>query len=300
VLFNPSCNDYDEEVCEDTYIESERFIDNSEAENIDIGSQDTITHSYDNDSIEDDSEEISVEDTVRLPILKVISDKKEKKRKYRLRQRTRHKQKSIRINEAIDAGVCRKVSEVALEAKIIAGKRRVKKIDPRRVRFSAKETEDNPLIAIHKLYGHLSESRIKLAYKKNLITDERYCYEDIKDLHLPLCPDCMKGRMKSFPSEGTTNHPWKLLQKVAMDYKGKFKKKSKNGYSGFYLFSDYFSDYVWAYPVKHKSEQAEALQAFYRKHIESRRGLDGHELLVVLQCDQDSVTLGSQVKRWLL
>jgi hypothetical protein len=52
--------------------------------------------------------------------------------------------------------------------------------------------------------------------------------------------------------------------------------------------------------VKHKSEQAEALQAFYRKHIESRRGLDGHELLVVLQCDQDSVTRGSQVKRWLL
>jgi hypothetical protein len=51
--------------------------------------------------------------------------------------------------------------------------------------------------------------------------------------------------------------------------------------------------------VKHKSEQKDALEAFYKEHIHNRRDLVDHELLVVLQCDQDAVTRGSHVKRWL-
>jgi hypothetical protein len=30
-----------------------------------------------------------------------------------------------------------------------------------------------------------------------LILDDEYTYDDIKDLSLPLCTDCMEGRMKS-------------------------------------------------------------------------------------------------------
>jgi hypothetical protein len=73
--------------------------------------------------------------------------------------------------------------------------------------------------------------------------------------------------MKAFPSGETTNHNWNVFEKVAMDYKGPFKTKSYNGYSGFYLFSDYKSDFVWAYPVKKKSEGGIALRNFFDKFI---------------------------------
>jgi hypothetical protein len=186
MLYNPYCNDYDAEVNEDIFTESDIVTDkdNSEADDIDIGSQDTII-SRDDEESEEDSEDLSIMNT-KLNAVVMKTNKQNRKRKYRLKQIRVRKSKIAKLNEAIESGVRRKVSEVALEAKVIAGKRRV--VKPNRVRFASKESKENPLIAIHKLYGHLSESRIKLAYKKNLIQDDRYCYEDIKDLHLPICP----------------------------------------------------------------------------------------------------------------
>ena len=165
--------------------------------------------------------------------------------------------------------------------------------------FKVNKDRFNPLLDIHKKYGHLSESRIKLAYKRNLVKDSRYSYADIKDLKLSLCPDCMRGRMKAFPGESTTDHPWKVFQKIAMDYKGPFKKKSHAGYNGFYLFSDYNSDFVWAYPVKHKNEGGEALEAFYRANIGVSDSAGDHEMFLVLQSDRDSVAKSDKVKRWM-
>jgi hypothetical protein len=85
-----------------------------------------------------------------------------------------------------------------------------------------------------------------------------------------------------------------------MDYKGSFKKKSIYGYSGFYLFSDYYSDYVWAYPVKRKSEGIDALRAFYNEHIGDITDNDRHDMFIVLQSDRDSVTQSDEVERWLV
>jgi hypothetical protein len=81
-----------------------------------------------------------------------------------------------------------------------------------------------------------------LAYKKGSVLDDKYNYNDIKDLNLPLCTDCMEGRMKRFSKNPSTNHNYNIMQKIACDYKGPF--------NGFYLFSDYKSDYLFAYPVK--------------------------------------------------
>ena len=53
------------------------------------------------------------------------------------------------------------------------------------------------------------------------------------------------------------------MQKIACDYKGPFKHKSREGYNGFYLFSDYKSDYLFAYPVKSKAKLPYAVKVFY-------------------------------------
>ena len=47
----------------------------------------------------------------------------------------------------------------------------------------------------------------------------------------------MMRRMKP-----TTNHPWKTFEKIACDY-----------YTGYYLFSDCHSNYVWAYREEKRS-----------------------------------------------
>ena len=148
---------------------------------------------------------------------------------------------------------------------------------------------DNLLMQLHKRYGHLGELNLKLAYKNKIINDSKYTYNDIKDMSLGVCPDCMRGRMKAFTSGPTTQHPWEIFQKVAMDYKGPFKQKSKEGYSGFYLFSDYKSDYVWAYPVRSKSEGGEALQQFYDTFIKNRSPQLKEVIMEVVQSDVDSV-----------
>jgi hypothetical protein len=54
------------------------------------------------------------------------------------------------------------------------------KINKTNVKFDT--DKDNPLIQIHRRWGHLSESRIKLAYKKGLVLDDKFNYNDIKDL----------------------------------------------------------------------------------------------------------------------
>jgi hypothetical protein len=41
-----------------------------------------------------------------------------------------------------------------------------------------------------------------------------------------------------------------MFEKIACDYKGPFEHKSREGSTGSFLFSDYKTDYLYAYPVK--------------------------------------------------
>ena len=56
---------------------------------------------------------------------------------------------------------------------------------------------DNPLLDLHKAWGHVSEKYIKRALHENMVTGCKYSYDDIKDCTLEVCLDCMKGRMKA-------------------------------------------------------------------------------------------------------
>ncbi len=168
----------------------------------------------------------------------------------------------------------------------------------RRVRYRIPEDRKNLILDIHRRYGHLSEGRIKTAYQKGLIVDKKYSYDMIKDLKLPLCPDCMKGRMKARSHGKTTNHSWKIFEKIAVDYKGPFKYKSRKGFTGFYLFSDYRSDYLYAYPTRVKSDFEEALSNFWEDTVIKLRHL-GENPIQILQSDSDAIIESKRIKRWL-
>jgi hypothetical protein len=153
---------------------------------------------------------------------------------------------------------------------------------------------ENLLCEIHRRWGHLSESRIKEGIRRGII-DTTVSYESIKDLSLPLCIDCQRGRMKAFPSQMTSRkHHWKPFEKVALDYKGPFSVKGLNGYIGFFYFSDAATHYCWLYLVKSKDELSEAIKEFKANVINK-----SNYTWRVMQCDYEKVNLSKQVRTTL-
>jgi hypothetical protein len=157
------------------------------------------------------------------------------------------------------------------------------------------ERINNEFYKLHHKWGHLSESRMKLAYKNNLVDGiKQLTPEQFQKAELKFCYDCMRGRMKAQPHGLTTNHEHDLFEKVAVDYKGPFKVKSREGYSGFYLYSDYSSNYIWVCLVYSKDNFLATLDLFYKHHIVKYR-----KKLVTLQSDSDSVIQGKEVMSYL-
>jgi len=311
MLFDPDCRNYSQDINEDiltkdgTWIyqddESSESSDSSTPdEEVEEGQDERYDHYNDEFTLFTDKEllmnDIKNYHVNKIPTKKNLTKRRMKKQNYKWRKRER-KWEHIRTRNR------RTVGDYAYKAEVIAGKRRVVpwhhlKRDAR-VRFGS--LEKNPLMEIHKKYGHLSESRIKLAYmyRKNLVDDSQYSYDDIKDLTLPTCRDCKLGKMTAFKRKKPTNHDWRNFEKIACDYKGPFVKSIWNQYTGYYLFSDYHSDYVWAYPVKSKDEQVDAIQAFWDAHIGNQRMEVQLELMIVLQSDANTITRSSSVRKWL-
>ncbi len=93
----------------------------------------------------------------------------------------------------------------------------------------------------------------------------------------------------------TSAHDWKVLEKIAVDYKGPFRVTTGDRrYSGFYLFSDYKSNYVYPYLVKSKTELLPALQKMLIK-LHSRCNVQ----MKMLQSDADSVVLSEEIQSYL-
>jgi hypothetical protein len=140
----------------------------------------------------------------------------------------------------------------------------------------------------------MSVSKLRLALKDGLISGINMTEEELKKSKLPFCYDCMRGSMKANAKGHTTEHSWKLFEKVAVDYKGPFSVKSHSGFTGFYLFSDYFSDYVWVYLVKRKDQFLEALTQFHQFH-----NVKLNIQMQMLQGDYDVMHKDSGVKEFL-
>jgi hypothetical protein len=161
----------------------------------------------------------------------------------------------------------------------------------KKTRFSPQVKD--ALTDLHQRWGHLSENRIKLALRKKLVlSDVRY--DDIKTLSLPLCVDCMRGRMKADPHKRATDHAWKLFEKVACDYKGPFDIRSFDGFTGIFLFSDYYSHFVYVYPVKKKSEMLDAVKSFFNRCVRSTGSV-----MKSFQTDYENLNISSAMRGWL-
>jgi hypothetical protein len=175
----------------------------------------------------------------------------------------------------------------------------IEEIPRKRIRqnFSDAEKEkiNQRLYELHHKWGHLSEGRIKLAYKHGLVKGINFTEQEMGAAKLPFCYDCHRGKMKAFPSGDTTNHLWRIFQKVAVDYKGPLPVASIKKYKGFYLYSDYSTHFVWVYFVKRKTEFLTGLKKFIN-FIHKIGWLNRPK---ILQGDWDSMHTEASTMKWL-
>jgi hypothetical protein len=143
----------------------------------------------------------------------------------------------------------------------------------------------------------MSENQIKRAFNDQKALFPKGVSKDlISHGHLGICIDCKSGGMRMRNHGETSAHSWKVLEKIAVDYKGPFKVTTGDRrYSGFYLFSDYKSNYVYPYLVKSKTELLPALQKMLIK-LHNRCNAQ----MKMLQGDADSVFLSEDVQSFLL
>lgn len=164
-----------------------------------------------------------------------------------------------------------------------------------RIVANAKSSEE-PLEILHKRFGHASEGVIRRALQNKNFADCEFSYEDVKDSKLKFCPSCFEGKMKAFSSPDTDRrNELQLFEKMAIDYKGKFRTPSVHGHTGFYLVSDYASRYVFAFPCKSKGE--ETLMPILEEY--KSFAAQAERKIKILQCDFDSVLLSNKVGGWL-
>jgi hypothetical protein len=139
-----------------------------------------------------------------------------------------------------------------------------------RVKLSSEEMSvvDKCVYDLHHKLGYISIGKHIVAARNGLIDGIDLTDEEIKKSKIGFCYDCMRGKVKADPSGKSTNHQqeWKMFQKVAVHDNGSYSVHSDNHYSRFSLFLDYYSDYVWVYLVKRKTEFLKALKSFYNNH----------------------------------
>lgn len=155
----------------------------------------------------------------------------------------------------------------------------------------------HPFDLLHHELGHMSESNLKKALRNENLLGTKVTYDQVKDLHLRFCPACMEGRMHAFPrvKDDKDSESYKIYEKFSIDYKGKFREKSIDGYTGFYLVSDYATNNQFVFLVKSKGEAAtlKVLNDFMAI-VDSERGEAR-----VMQCDYDTVLLCKGIGAWL-
>lgn len=152
----------------------------------------------------------------------------------------------------------------------------------------------NPLDILHRQMGHMGAARIKSMLKEGAIKGCKYTWKSIKDLELGPCDHCMVGRMRAKPEGKTTDHDWKPLEKIAIDYKGDFARKAVGDYRGFMLLVDYATNWVHADLVKSKNEHTRVLQDFKINFT-----LKYDKVWKVLQSDSESIFKSKRVAQWL-
>ena len=99
----------------------------------------------------------------------------------------------------------------------------------------------------HILFGHLPDDKLVFGARHNLFPGLRYSNDSLSKGKLPsLCVGCMMGRMKRSNRSPITDHDWDVFNKICSDWIPTT-VKSYNGHTGYFLFKDYFSDFIQVY-----------------------------------------------------
>jgi hypothetical protein len=108
----------------------------------------------------------------------------------------------------------------------------------------------NDIELLHQRWAHANEQSIKQAVRDGRV---KYCdceWDKIKNQRLRFCNKCWQGRMRAFDKDPITHSVWSVLEKMGIDFKGPFPKKTPEGYIGYFLFSDQASNFLKVYLVK--------------------------------------------------
>ena len=162
----------------------------------------------------------------------------------------------------------------------------------------------NILKLLHDRLGHPSESIIKIAIRDGLV-NTKIKYSQVKDITLPLCTNCMFGRMKAIPSNPMTNTEYDIFEKVGFDFKY-VPIKSRRGNRGFFLFYCKKSRWYYIHPVSKKKYILNAIKGFYLYHrnkIEREVIVNGIKSIVYItkffQCDSEIINIQNEVAEFI-
>lgn len=163
------------------------------------------------------------------------------------------------------------------------------------IRYKATTAGLNPLEILHVKNGHANEHLLKWMVQKNVVNGLQYTYNDVKNLHLPLCPACMQGRMKAFPIlPSISTNEYLPGEYISFDIIS-FKVKSIRNYKYSAIYVDKSSGKVIAHHLKRKSDLLKSLKDVCRLVSTLRPP----RKLRFLQSDPESVTTSSEFKDYL-
>jgi hypothetical protein len=128
------------------------------------------------------------------------------------------------------------------------------------IKYRATSVGLNPLEVLHVKLGHASEDLIKWIIKNGVVKGLDYTYDQIKNLHLPLCDACMKGKMKAFPVPMSIfNKEYGVFELLSLDIIA-FNIRSIRGHNYSAIYVDKCTTKVFAYHMSQKNKLLQTLK----------------------------------------
>jgi hypothetical protein len=127
-----------------------------------------------------------------------------------------------------------------------------------------------------------------------MVSGAGYEYEDVKDLHLPVCFECQRGRMRAQAVKVPVEVHYGPLEKIGIDYKGNFATRTQEGFRGFFVIVDQGSGLVEAVLAKTKGIALDVLIAYKRGVVDKYQ-----KTWRILQSDDDAIFTSRRVNAWL-
>ena len=121
------------------------------------------------------------------------------------------------------------------------------------------ENVDNTFEKLHRRYGHIGFSNLKILIKNNLVEGLE---KNIKINNVQFCEPCVNGKMSKL-SFGERTKAKRILAIIHSDVCGPMAQTTYDDYSYFVTFIDDYSNFTMVYLLKHKSEVFENFKEYF-------------------------------------